>query len=691
MTTTERTVEPQDHDPDDEDSYDFGQQDGASGDQTNVDTWAGQNDGIQNGQVNGDVTQNNWYNTPEPELAVDRLLSEEMWQRATHHWAECDGFDKARGTLLRRRLVFLRSEGTGRSFTATRLLIHCGVKRIAHLNERKAPDRLQTDGLLPQQGYLWAGLDRASQSGITSHAAERLAEYAQQADAYIVVVVDDNVLLSHGLEKFEESLHPPDPVEVAVHTLLAKHDLSKAEAEAVLGDDFREHLPPGTAPNVAEDAAYKAWDVHNGERDRADALKDVSRDLREAVAEWFRSDRSTIEYAMLVALSVFEDRDYHEVVASAEKLERMIAKVDLPEDETITPRKIFDFSKTDLLRRLRAGITRHRHADELDLYLETAHFVRSAWAQEALRRMWSEYDLLRPVVVEWMAKQSTGRSRWYCAKALHDVTVNVPSSDPLEPVYKLAGSQLRSANFLAVELLSRLAEDPGTRSAVERSLRRWCGRKQEYHRKWTATRVYATHYGRCHPEMALTQLEKIARENGKLQDEVKAAVLALLDRPDNRTLVLGKLREWTHPFPLGNEDETANLRLRAVGLDCAQAALGLLPDTRYLRSLPPKTAGEPSGDPDTSLVAALFRRVFLDKRTASNALRTLLDFGDYCATRPDGDAAKGLVQLLDTVAPRLHDRADHLLFHTWSEDFPERSHRIHRLFGIVQRLQYQHS
>lgn len=189
----------------------------------------------------------------------------------------------------------------------------------------------------------------------------------------------------------------------------------------------------------------------------------------------------------------------------------------------------------------------------------------------------------------------------------------------------------------------------------------------------------------------MTQLEKIAHDNGKLRDEVRAAVLALLDRPDNRSLVLGRLREWTHPFPLGNEDEMGNLNLRAIGLDCAQAALGLLPETRYLRSLPPKTAGDPSGDPDASLVATLFRRVFLDKRTSSSALRTLLDFGDYCASRPDGKRAEGLVQLLDTVAPRLHEQADHRLFRTWSIDFPERSHRIHRLFETVQRLQDRHT
>ena len=693
MTTAERTTEPQeDREEDDRGplSHDSRQRGRGTDDQNNVDTRAGRNHGLQAGQIFGDINQN-WYNDGEPERAVDRMLSEETWRYAVEHWAECAGAAKALKTLRRRHLVFLRREGTGRSLTGARLLIDLGVKQIAHLNERKPLDRLQDSDLDPRLGYLWTGLDRQWQKGITSHDAERLAEYAKQADAYVAIVVDDDIPLTSGLEKFEEALLPPNPVAVAVNTLCAKHGLSRAQAELVIDDHFRKHLPPGTAPNLAEDAASKAWDVHNGERDRADALKDLSRDLREAIAQWFASERSTIEYAMLVAVSVFEDRDYNEVVASAEALERMIAEADLPEDETITPRKIFDFSKTALLSRLRAGVMPHRHAEDFDLFLETVHFIRSAWAQEALRRVWSEYDLLRPVVVEWMAKQATGRSRWYFAKALHDVTVTVPSSDPLEPVRRLAGFQSLQANLLAVELFGRLAEEPGTRSAVERMLQNWCGRKQEYHRKWTAVQVYATDYGKRNASTALSQLEQIARDDNRLLDAVKAAVLSLLDRPDNRTLVLGKLRCWTKPFPLGKADEQQRLNLRNVGLDCAQAALGLLPDTRYLRSLPTKTVHDPPGDPDTELVASLFRRIFQDSRTSESALRTLLDFGDRCAQNPDGKATKGLVQLLDAVAPRLHERADHELFAKWSEDFPERSHRIHRLFEIVQRLQHRHT
>ncbi len=670
---------------------------------------ARQNNGVQTGKAR-DINYYNWYFTSEPEHAVDRMLSEATWDRAQNRFASHGRLSQVTDALYDQHLVFLRREGTGREFSGVRMLLDLGVKQIAHLNERKPFNSLRSHELDSNHGYLWSGVERRWQKAITSGAVRRLADHARRTGAYIVVLLDDKVALGSEVRQFEHHLTAPDPITVATKALRANR-YSADEAEVILDEDFLAHLTERTSPDQAVDVATKAQQTYEEKLTRQSALAYLDADAEQAVRDWFsaekaaesdfaarpsgsrRSGRSTIECAMLLAIAVFEHHDYNKVVESGKTLERMIAEADARNERSLEPRKIFEFSKSNLLDNLQADVALHRLSEDVDLHKETVHFRRSSWSQAAFRIVWDEFDLIRPVVVEWMTQhlRATDSSQWCCAKALHDVTVNIPSSNPLEHVNYLAARPSSVANQLAAETLGRLAEEEGTQSEAHRTLRDWCGRTKEYHRKETATRVYATDYGQRDPARTLDEMETIVKDDHRLHYAVKATVMSLLNRPDNRSVVLERLHAWTKPFARGKDDEQQRLNLRAVGLDCAQAALGLLPDTRYLRSLPPKTAGEPSGDPDTSLVAALFRRVFLDKRTASNALRTLLDFGDYCATRPDGDAAKGLVQLLDTVAPRLHDRADHLLFHTWSEDFPERSHRIHRLFGIVQRLQDQHS
>lgn len=706
MTTAEKTTDGQDQQDEIPPSRGADHQD-AERNQSNTDISADENNGIQVGKAR-DITYNNWYCTSEPERAVDRMLADATWHHAQNHFAPHDGLSQVTDALSEQHLVFLHSEGTGREFGGVRMLLDLGVKQIAHLNERKPFNSLRSADLEANHGYLWSGVDRQWQKAIGSGAVHRLADHARRSGAYIVVLLDDKVALGAGLRKFEHHLTAPDPVDVATKTLQAK-----GYSAAIIShdDDFLVHLSDGTSPDQAVDVATKAQQTHDGKLHRESTLAYLQANAEQAVRNWFsaekaaesdlsartpgshRSGRSTIECAMLLAIAVFEHHDYNDVVESGKTLERMIAEADARDDQSLEPRKIFEFSKSGLLDNLQAEVALHRLYEDVDLHKETVHFRRSSWSQAAFRIVWDEFDLIRPVVVDWMTQhlRITDSSQWYCAKALHDVTVNVPSRDPLQHVDTLAANSSSVARQLAAEVLGRLAEDEGTQSEAERTLQDWCSRTKEHYRKETATRVYATDYGQRDPTRALDQMEPIIEKDARLHNAVKAAVMSLLDRPDNRSLLLERLHAWTKPFPLGKADEQQRVNLRNVGLECAQAALGLLPGTRYLRSLPVKTVHDPPGDPDAALVARLFRRVFQDYRTSKSALRTLFDFGDHCAQHPDGDAAKGLVQLLDTVAPCLHEQAEHPLFRTWSIDFPERSHRIHRLFEIVQRLQHRHA
>ncbi|MBB5157096.1 hypothetical protein [Saccharopolyspora phatthalungensis] len=642
------------------------------------------NKGVQSGTFNGNYNVYNWYAESRKPQLDDRRISDEEIVRAREHFVERPGFGEALATLRRNRLLFLLGKGAGRSLASIRLLDECAVRSISRLSERRSFDSLAGADLEPGCGYIWEGLDTEWQDEITPASVDRATAWATKHNCFVVVIVDYAV--SSDLRKYAERLGRPNPVDVALAVLRSQLGLNPDRAEEVLDSDFRERLPGDSAPNDAEFVAIRAWEVDTGKRNKAEALEEASQDLRKSVTSWFRLDRSPIEYAMLVAISVFENRDYDDVIASAEELENMIYQQD--QGKSVASRKIFEFSKTRILFSLSATITPHRHTDGRGLHKETVHFRRSGWAQEAFRRAWSEYDLLRPVVVDWMAKQAKNGFQWYCAKALHDVLVNVPHSNPVAHVDALAGKQSPDANELAAELLGRLAGDPQTRHVVAPTLREWCASSRDFHRKWTAALVYATDYGLRQPEVALQELEKIARTNANLNSAVGKGIISLLDEPANRALVLRALQQWTRPDAADLDDDEQRANLRAVGLDCAQAALGLAHDTSYLRSL---RASDAFGDPDPRPVAKLFRRLFQDERTRDKSLHTLLDLSDDSADNPTSDEARGLAQLVFTVAPDLHRTTAHPLFEHWKKIFPGNARRIDRAFTTLQLLHQMYS
>ncbi|GAB2679459.1 hypothetical protein GCM10027271_45840 [Saccharopolyspora gloriosae] len=637
------------------------------------------NSGVQSENFNGDYNIFNWYAESKQPPLKDRQVSETEIARARDHFVPCPGFEEAQATLERSRVLFLRNTGTGRSLASVRLLTKCAVASISCLSERRSFDSLADSDLEPGGGYIWQGLDREWHEQITPASVDRVATWALKQHSFVVVIVDHRVEVD--LRKYTERLGKPDPVQVALSVLRSQHGLAADTAEKVLDAEFREQLTSTSAPNDAEFVAIRAWEVHRGDRDKEQAIADASSDLRTSVARWFLEvdKRSPIEYAMLVAIAVFEGREYDDVVQLAEDLENMIYKRDSGKD--VESRKIFEFSKTVILFRLNAAVTPHQDTDGSGFPREAVHFRRSDWAREAFRRAWSEYDLFRPVLVDWMAKQAKLGFQWYCAKALHDVLVNVPHSEPLAHIGALAAKQSRHANELAAELVGRLARDDRTKHVVEPTLLEWCDGDRDFHRKWTAASVYATEYGRRQPDTALRELEKIARTNANLNSAVNAAIISLLDEPANRTKVLQTLVQWTGVRAIDTDSMEQGANLRAIGLDCAQAVLGLMHGTSYLRSI---RAGGSFGDPDTRLVAKLFGRLFQDQNKRAESLHALLELSARSAADPTSDEAVGFAQLLFAVVPEL-ERA-RALFQHWKKVFPGNTQRINRAFVTLKNL-----
>lgn len=233
------------------------------------------NSGVQSGVFSGNyVVYNGSAESRNPPLDGPRISDEEI-ARAREHFVERPGFAEALATLHRNHLLFLLGKGAGRSLTSLRLLDECAVRSISRLSERRSFDSAGSD-LEPGCGYIWEGLDKQWQDEITPASVDRVVAWASKHNCFVIVIVNNDV--SPDLRKYAQRLGRPDPVQVAMAVLRSQHGLTPDQADEVLDSDFRERLSGDSTPTDAEFVAIRAWEVHTGKREKAEALKDVSQD-----------------------------------------------------------------------------------------------------------------------------------------------------------------------------------------------------------------------------------------------------------------------------------------------------------------------------------------------------------------------------------------------------------------------------
>ncbi|MFD5826916.1 hypothetical protein [Lentzea sp. NPDC060358] len=623
--------------------------------------------GAQTGSVSGNV---NVYNSPisAPADLIVRYATPQDVEDVRREFVPPGNYDDALTRLRREHVVMLRGEGTGRTFTAHRMLAHeFGITKIADMNRARTLDSVREAELEPGIGLVLDGRGSRDQP-ISDRDFAQCLNVVKDAQCRLVILLDHNSRTPANSWKHVVSLTPPSAVEVAQAALRRR-----GHADEVLLQMIKTELAPaleGAAPDKAVLAADFAVRIHSGELDVAKAVAALKEEVTEAVAHWF-ADKDVHTYAYSFAVAVLENQPFEHVAQRARALDEEIRKARLPEDKKLRPRCVFDLSKDRMLQEICAKTEVRDHPKHKDMFEETIRFERHDWASGVFKHMWRQYPAAQEILRDWMCDDATLDR--YGEESLHavcEVVRTVPAHEPLAIVESLGSHRRYGSRALAARAMAVLMDDALIRPIVEKTLKTWTKSGTAY-QKSTVALVYSSEFGRRDLAAALEKLTAIGRsEYFAPQNAVVGGMLRMLLDKEIRGIAIETVLSWT------------GARYRRTGLQQITLALALW--VAGIHKLRHDYFVE-FGEAFPNHVKDLLKHAFADEEHGEYLLE---HFGELALhARWDDAKAAELIRLTRLIAPDLswwqrRDAVDALTF-----QHPTKRSEIHRIFRIARKVQ----
>ncbi|MEV6604443.1 hypothetical protein [Kutzneria sp. NPDC051319] len=572
-------------------------------------------------------------------------------------------FEEARQRLARDRVVLLGGNGNGWYIAAIHLLRQHSRTDIKGVNPPRHLNRERARHLKAGFGYVWQ-----VREPLDEFQFEAVRNAVRDAGGYLVVLVHHQDEMPDALRAELVPLVAPNSMAVAEACVRATHSMDEDKQLWVLTETFGRSLQLGASPRKAARAAELAGRIVAGDVEAEEAVQQFDEELAGAVRRWFDTGRRLTEYVVMVAVAVLEHLTSNQVFEEAEELEQAIRVAELPEDKKPRPRRVFQFSRDELLATVGAKVERREHRLYAGLTEETVRFARKDWAPALLCHAWAQYPALQPILADWLARTSFGKG----VTALCTVVLGVPASDPLHFVRDFAGAPRSYKRMFAAATLSQLALEHDRRELVAETLNLWIEQRSGVWRKTTAAMVYGLPYGTREPGEALKQLERLGRaESPQQQNWVVWAVRELFRRPDNQITVLQAMCRWVYVA-----DRTEGLRTIALSVGWALAGIDPDPDFWF-----PPAVGRDRLTVQR-LLAALFWHVLRDEVFGARALQSMLELA--LSAHYDPKARERLIELFDLV---LDGGSRRLAIRRLTEHHPRHRRRIRRLFRLFGLLE----
>ncbi|GAB2983593.1 hypothetical protein [Saccharothrix stipae] len=605
--------------------------------------------GIQAGVIHGGVQ---FGVDRASKLVVLRATQAEM-DDVRRYFEPPDGYTAARRALDARGVVVLTGPGSGRSYTARRLLVDVGAVDVVEANRERALGTF--DNLVADTGYVWDV--RESRGPFDRAEFERVTRLVKSVGCHLVIVLDSVAQAPLEATDHVVQLTAPRAYDVARAELRRRCPAGLDGPLRVLTTDLE--LEEKASPEKAVRAAELAIRVHEG-LDPHEALAKLREHVEQAV-ERHLAERTDLEFALSFAVALLENQPYDEVMALALSLDEALRAAGHEGGEPLR-HKAFALSKKDLLAAVTASTTVRDHPDYPGLREETIHFTRQGWAGAVLRRLWREYPLAHDALWRWMSdRDMIARFTDAVQRAVITIVTEIPAHEPLQLVDDLARRGAVAHQHLAASVVARL--DERYRDLVSSTVDAWTdGTAYEQ-----ATAVwFSLNLSDARPlRESLRRLELIARSTKWTpRNAVVAAVLGLIQDQGHRTQVLDAVVSWT-----------SNRRLAQVALPLAMWITGYFP---Y-----PLATDLATSHPDQMKVLA--NRVLTDPESRHAALECLTTLSDEAHLKET--SAKRLVHLARLLATTFSWMGRRKAVLELSVTSPEARNTLRRAFRVAAQVQ----
>ncbi|WP_112270520.1 hypothetical protein [Lentzea terrae] len=627
----------------------------------------GEMHGIQAGDVTGDI---NYYASVTEEKAdlIVRYAAPQDIEDVRTEFVLPGGFAAAVSILRRESVVVLCGEGTGRTFTARRMLVdELKITKIADMNRSRTLGTIREPELEPDTALV-LDLRGTRDRPFTDLDFTQCLRVVKDAGCRLVILLDHLFQTPDSASKHAVALTAPPAVEVALATLRRRGHVD-GPVQLTIKEDLAAALEDAS-PDKAVRAADLAVQVHEDGLDVAEAITSLKEEVTDAVARWFEK-LDVRGHAYSFAVAVLENQPVEHVWQRALALDQHIRKARLPKDGKLRPRCVLVQPSDQTLREIKAKVERRAHPKHKDLEEETIRFERHDWARGVFMHMWRQYPAAQEILRDWMCEDATFDSfQEESVKAICDVVRTVPAHEPLAIIENLASQRLYGRRALAARAMEVLMDDDVVRPLVEKTVERWTKYGNAYE-KWTVARIYSSEFGRRDLAASLVKLTEIGKSDKYTpQNAVVFGVLSMLATKKIRGIALETVVSWT------------GARYRRTGLQPITLALGLWVIGFYEHS---RDYFIEFAEAFPKQVKDLFKHVLADPEFGELLLEHLGELALHA--RWDAQKAAELVRLTRLIAPdltwwRRRDAVEAVCF-----QHPIKRSEIQRIFRIARKVQ----
>lgn len=636
---------------------------------------------IESVQANS-INTLNMFRVQDKAVLFARQVNENELDDVRKHFVSPGGFERAEAILATGHVLVLLGKGTGRTFTAQRLLDEQACTRIVHLNPERPMASVQADELRSRDGYVWDLSEQGSRPFKGWHLERIRRLVTDTTDCWLVIILNDRLQVPSEAGGWCVEL-TPDVVALAEAAISRKCPGDDRPTQ-VLAAEFAELLLVNPSPEHALLAADLAIRVAREELTEIDARRMFEDGFDREVTDHMNESWETIEYTLMFTIALLQNEPFQDVIEEARKLDDKIREGELKEGKKLQPRRAFVKPNDQLLAMIGARKDLRDNPSHPGLDVETVRFVRAGWAEAVLCRIWQYYHVQHDVLIDWMcgldiSGRYFGRSVW----ALSTLISQVPAGDRLRELNRLAlRGGLRNWK-LAAATLARLEDRPEFRDLVQQALLDW--QDGAFHQKCAAIVFYWYRFDQLEPTDAMAKIAEVAREKAVRVHEIAVGiVLALLTVPERLPVVLGSVASWLDDRKTWRDKDGLRLVAMQVGVDLLRLTDTDLPDDF---ELDPVDVAEQCPDECRHLVDNI-----LDNGEYSvDVLNRLVELSNWprfmIEDRYTRKNASELVRIARLVSPDLRWRARSPVVTRLCQRYPGRRKEIRRIFRIARKAE----
>jgi len=292
-----------------------------------------------------------------------------------------------------------------------------GIWELSH--EEDPTDQIRTAPLRPGTVYLVDGLLRDQGQSLKPLAAQAMLDTLARHDCYLIVCARLDVPFPRTLKTIEVV-----PLDLPTHMLVEIHlayygAFSVEQIESALSHPQVEGLLQGAlSPSQADKLASLLAGALQDEDSIETALLGFAAAAEGDVQRWFDEVAGDIDAAAFrIALAVFNGASYNAVDEAARALSHSLQPKPLEEQDRPAPLPLVSPltkpKRTEKLQSANARLVKIPMATEYSdsAMIEVVELQDPRYSRALLKYLWTEFDDLRPVLLDWLCQYSVQAPR----------------------------------------------------------------------------------------------------------------------------------------------------------------------------------------------------------------------------------------------------------------------------------------